>query len=163
MIVDVRERRLPVPADRVGALLDGLASDADVLWASDRWPRMRFDGGLVVGAVGGHGPVGYRVVEHLPARRVAFRFLGSRPRGLTGWHGFDVIADGDGAVLRHTLTGRARGWMRLAWPLVWRPLHDALIDDALDRGERAVTGRAPSRPARWSWWVRVLRRLAPRT
>jgi hypothetical protein len=47
--------------------------------------------------------------------------------------------------------------------LVFRPLHDALIEDSLDRAEHAVTGIV-ARPARWSGTVRQLRlRLAPRT
>jgi hypothetical protein len=48
--------------------------------------------------------------------------------------------------------------MVLAWPLVWQPPHDALIDDLLDRAELVLTG-AVARPARWSPWVRLLRRV----
>jgi hypothetical protein len=49
----------------------------------------------------------------------------------------------------------------LSWPLVFRPLHDAVLEDALDDAERHVTGRV-ERPARWSIYVRVLRRLLRR-
>jgi len=39
--------------------------------------------------------------------------------------------------------------------LMIRPLHDALIEDALGNAERACGGTAPRRP--WSLWVRILR------
>ncbi|WP_372448549.1 hypothetical protein [Streptomyces durocortorensis] len=51
------------------------------------------------------------------------------------------------------------GPARLTWPLVWRPLHDALLEDSLDRAERACTG-AVENPARRGSYVRLLRRLA---
>ena len=43
--------------ERLGGLLAGLGSDTDELWPGGRWPRMRLDGPLAVGARGGHGPV----------------------------------------------------------------------------------------------------------
>ena len=48
--------------------------------------------------------------------------------------------------------------MRLLWPLGVRWIHDAVLEDLLDRAEAAV-GAGPARPARWSPWVRLLRRL----
>ncbi|MGW2011839.1 hypothetical protein [Streptomyces nigrescens] len=39
-----------------------------------------------------------------------------------------------------------------------RPRHDAALEDSLDRAERACTGTV-ARPARWSRYVRTLRRL----
>jgi hypothetical protein len=45
----------------------------------------------------------------------------------------------------------------LTWPLIFRPLHEALIEDSLDDAERALGGEPPARE--WSPWVRLLRRL----
>lgn len=39
-----------------------------------------------------------------------------------------------------------------------RPRHDAALEDSLDRAERACTDTV-ARPARWSRYVRMLRRL----
>lgn len=39
-----------------------------------------------------------------------------------------------------------------------RWIHDAVIEDLLDRADTAV-GHAPAQPAAWSPWVRLLRRL----
>ena len=89
-------------------------------------------------------------------------FVHAPPPGFVGHHEFVLeraAEEGPGAVrLRHVLMMTPADNARLTWPLVWKPLHDALMEDALDRAESAVTGRAlPPRP--WSWYVRLLRRL----
>jgi hypothetical protein len=157
-ILNVHERILPATVDQVGALLDGLAGPQDRLWPVDRWPGlpMRFDRPLGVGASGGHGPVRYRVEEYVPGRRVVFRF--SERMGLDGTHRLEVD-DSEGVVeLRHVLAGRPRRTRTLlTWLLITRPIHDAVLEDLLDRAELAVSGEV-LRPARWSWRVRLLRR-----
>ncbi|MBB5911700.1 hypothetical protein BJY24_000567 [Nocardia transvalensis] len=116
---------------------------------------MRFDRPLGVGAVGGHGPVRYTVEEYLPGHWIRLRFTG--PRGFDGFHEFTVHPAPDGTVeLRHLLTLRPHGPARLTWPLAFRWLHDALLEDCLDRAEEAVTGSVRN-PARWSPLVRALR------
>jgi hypothetical protein len=153
---NVHRRAIGSPG-QLGALLDGLGSDADRLWPRDRWPRLRLDGPLRIGARGGHGPVRYQVELYEPSRRIRFRF--ERPRGFDGTHEFCVIADPEGpAQLVHVLEARMSGAARLSWSLMFCPLHDALIEDALDNAERQVTGRL-QRPARWSTYVRALRRV----
>ncbi len=100
------------------------------------------------------------MVEYEPGRLVRFRF--TSPPGFNGHHEFVLeraAEAGPGAVrLRHVLMMTPVDNARLTWPLVWKPLHDALIEDALDRAEAAVTGRAPA-PRAWSPYVRLLRRL----
>jgi hypothetical protein len=67
----------------------------------------------------------------------------------------------DRSRLRHVLEMRITGPARLTWPLVFRPLHDALIEDSLDRAAASV-GMPPTRRP-WPPEVRLLRRLlAPR-
>ena len=146
MIRNVHERRLELPPVEIGLLIDRLAGDDDRLWPSDRWPPMRFDRGLAVGARGGHGPVRYEVVAHEPGRLAAFRFAPGV--GLEGTHRFER----EGTTLRHVLEARTRGSGRLSWPLAFRWLHDACVEDALDRA-----AGAPPRPH--SVGVRLLRRL----
>jgi hypothetical protein len=154
-ILNVHRRYLPAGAEQAGALLDGLAGPGDRLWPADRWPPLRLDRPLAVGATGGHGPVPYHVQEYLPGRRVVLRF--SPGFGVQGTHRLEVHR-GQGLVeLCYLLEGHSHGPMVLAWPLVWQPLHDALADDLLDRAELVLTG-AVARPARWSPWVRLLRR-----
>lgn len=131
-IRNVHERTLPCSAEEAGALIDSLASPADRVWPVDRWPAMRFDRGLVAGARGGHGPIRYEVAAHVPGREARFTFTGS---GVTGQHWLEIDTNGTRPVLRHVLQGRARGGMTVRWALVIRWLHDALVEDALDRAE----------------------------
>lgn len=155
-VLNIHQRTLPAPVTEVGALIDGLSGPADRLWPSDRWPAMRLDRPLGPGAVGGHGPIRYTVVAHAPGQWVRFTFTG--PKGVLGFHDYAVLPTGAGTVLRHTIAIRLRGWARLSWPLVFRWLHDALLEDCLDRAEQAVAGQV-SRPARWNRRVRFLRRV----
>lgn len=159
MVLNIHEREFPVGVEALGALLDGLGSDSDRLWPARRWPPMRFDGALGVGAQGGHGPIRYTVEAFEPGRSVRFRFTG--PEGLLGWHGFDAEPTGpERSRLRHTVKADLRGAMRLQWPLAYRWLHDAAVEDALDCAARALGERLPLRP--FSPLVRALRRLKRR-
>jgi hypothetical protein len=152
---NVHQRDLPASVSDAGRLIDGLAGPADRLWPTSRWPAMRFDRPLGPGAEGGHGPIRYRVTAHAPGRSVEFAF--TAPRGLHGVHRFEAVELGPArTILRNVVEASPSGSMRLAWPLVWRPLHDALMEDALDRAEAELTGR-PCIERDLSPWVRALR------
>lgn len=149
-------RRAIARPEVVAELLDGLAGPDDQLWPRRRWPPLELDRPLQPGARGGHGPIRYRVDQYEPGRRV--RFVFERPRGLDGTHEFQLLQGGGRpAELLHLVDVRLTGWSRLWWPLALGPLHDALLEDALDDAQR-VAGEL-RRPARWSRRVRVLRRL----
>ena len=141
MIANVHERALPQGAEP-GALLDRLATPSDPLWPVATWPPIWFDRPLGVGARGGHGPVHYDIDGYLPGRWVRFRF--TAPRGFDGYHEYRVLDGTDGPILRHTLVMQATGPARVTWPLVFGPLHDALLEDSLAR----ATGEDPPE---WSW------------
>ncbi|MDO3647740.1 SRPBCC family protein [Nocardia mangyaensis] len=159
-VLNIHRRHLPVPEGEVGALVDTLAAEDDALWPSHSWPAMRFDRPLGVGAMGGHGPVRYTVEHYVPGRWVRLRFTG--PRGFDGFHEFTVQPTSEGTDLVHLLTMNAHGWARLTWPLAFRWMHDALLEDCLDRAEHSLTG-AVAYPARWTRRVRLLRWIATRT
>ncbi|MFD1149789.1 SRPBCC family protein [Saccharothrix hoggarensis] len=147
MIQNVHTRLIPDSAGLVDRVVE--------LWPSDRWPALVLDRPLGVGADGGHGFVRYRCTDHVPGQRAEFTF---DPRiGVTGTHVLEAVPGG----LRHTLTGRTSGLMRLGWPLAVRWLHDALIEDLFDNAAHAA-GHPPVRPRRWSPWVRLLRAAARR-
>jgi hypothetical protein len=161
MVRNVHERRLRATPPQVGALLDRLSGEDDVLWPVDAWPSLRLDRPLGVGARGGHGPIRYTVEAYEPGRLVRFRFDPSLR--IDGWHALEVVPESaDVTVLRNVAQGRPRGRMRLLWPLAVRWLHDALIENLLDRAERELHG-VVARPGRWSPWVRVLRAAQPRS
>lgn len=160
MIYNVHERVLPVPVGTVGPLLDRLGGPDDVLWPSPAWEPMVLDGPVAVGAAGGHGPIRYHVTRWVPGRAVEFTFAPGL--GLDGTHTLTAEPAGPArTVVRHVLQGRLTGLMHLGWPLAVRWMHDAVLEDLLDRAETA-TGTGPARPARWSAWVRLLQRLEVR-
>ncbi len=153
-VLNVHQRQFAASAPEVGALIDGLGSASDRLWPP-RWPRMRFDRPLGSGASGGHGPIRYDVELYEPGKRIRFRLRS--PRGFDGFHGFEVVAEESGATLRHTLEMNAHGSARITWPLIFAPLHDALVEDGLDAAAIALHEQPRLQP--WSWRVRFLRRL----
>jgi hypothetical protein len=153
MVLNVHSRLLPVSLEAARSLLRDLASHEDQLWPGDRWWPQRFEGGLVVGARGGHGPVRYKV-ESVSPDEVVYRF--PRKSWFVGTHSFRLSDESGQVLLTHTLRGRARGLGLLFWPLAIRPLHDALLEDVMDRAQVAV-GAAASGPAH-SRYVRWLRR-----
>ncbi|HMU81621.1 MAG TPA: acyl-CoA dehydrogenase family protein, partial [Microthrixaceae bacterium] len=60
--------------------------------------------------------------------------------GFVGHHWLEVLPQAaGGAVLRHTLRMHTRGLARFTWPVAIRPLHDALLEDALARAEAATS------------------------
>jgi hypothetical protein len=158
---NIQRRDIEAPAAAVGALLDRLASDTDPLWPTPAWPPIRFDRGLAVGSVGGHGPIRYSVAEYEPGRRVRFVFDPSI--GLDGFHELIVEPlDERRTRLTHDLVGKPRGTMRLVWALAVRWMHEALLQDLLDNAQLAATGCLREK-ARWSRWVRFMRaRMSPK-
>jgi len=157
MVNNVHQREFRTTEARLGELLDRVAEPDGPLWPR-RWPPMVLAGPLGVGVSGGHGPIRYRVAEYEPGRRVVFEFTAPTP--LHGTHALEVRPGSrpGTAVLRHEIVGRLVGLGLLSWPLVIRWLHDAVLEELLDRAGYAV-GDPPARPVRWSPWVRVCRRL----
>lgn len=155
MIVNAHERCLRVSLAKAGQLIDCLASPADRLWPRDRWPAMRFDRPLQVGASGGHGPIRYLIESYEIGHSICFRF--TVPKGFHGTHRFEIDeVSSDTVRIRHVLEMRVVGFARVSWPLVFRPLHDALIEDAFDRAEVSLTSSSTTNH-NWSIWVRLLR------
>ena len=155
-VLNVHERALSVPLKHIGELIDSLSSGQDRLWQGHCWPRMEFDRSLQVGATGGHGPIRYFVEDYTPGRCIRFRFTG--PKGFDGHHVFRIIELTAGTcILRHTVEMDANGLALISWPFFFRPLHDALIEDALALAQ-ANLGQPPV-VYEWSAWVKLLRWL----
>jgi hypothetical protein len=145
----------------IGKLIDTLASADDLLWPRFRWPKMRLNKSLSVGARGGHGPIGYWVEEFEPGTRILFRFQNAHwlSRGIEGYHTLFTKRHDNGTKLVHEIAGTIRGRALLLWPLTVRPLHDALIEDGLARAAKHFDTTHPF-PPKLSNWVRFLRFLA---
>jgi hypothetical protein len=137
--LNVHERHLPVGPEEAGQLLETLAGPGDRIWTSKLLPPISLSDGLNPGSAGGHGPVRYRVGDHEPGRRV--RFIFDPECGITGWHEFVLVPEGDGTRIRHTLSAEPHGKTRAMWPMVIKS-HDAGVEDIFDNLERSVAGTA---------------------
>ncbi|MFE1871137.1 SRPBCC family protein [Streptomyces sp. NPDC059496] len=157
-VYNLHERVIAAKESEVGALIDTLSSgEDDRLWPHHLWEEMELDRPLGVGAAGGHGPVRYTVAAYVPGTWVRFTFTG--PGGFRGFHEYTALpVDAEHTVLRHTIAMNLSGLSRITWPLAIRAMHDAVLEDSLDRAELACTGTL-ARPARWSPYVRFLRGL----
>jgi len=159
-VLNIHERIINTSMAETGKLIDGLASVDDRLWPRDRWPAMKLDRPLGVGAIGGHGPIRYTVESYKPGLWIQFRF--TEPKGFLGSHRFEVErVENEKTKLRHTIEMRVKGMARLIWPLAIRPLHDALMEDALDNAEISIGGQPAKRE--WTLWVKFLRRTMSRS
>jgi hypothetical protein len=142
-IYNVHERTLPIDVQAAWELLTSLGGPDDRLWPADRWPRIRLEDGVTPGSRGRHSFVRYTVVGVEPERRIRFR-LRDMP-GFEGEHAFELAPAGaDASVLRHILLAELRGPAVLYWRAFIGRLHDALLQDLLDRAEgRPARGHAP--------------------
>jgi Protein of unknown function (DUF3995) len=157
-IESVHTRELPVAVEELGQVLDTLAGPDDKIWPIERWPNdpIAFDRPLGVGARGGHGPIRYTVSGYEPGHRIAFEF--EPGSGLRGHHRLEVEPVGSGgACMRHVLEVEADGVYGLLRPM-FLAMHDALVEDLLDKAELATTGRL-ARTAQWPRWLRLANRI----
>lgn len=140
-------------------MLSTLATPNDAVIATDKWPRVFLDKGLVAGSVGGHGPIGYVVREYVPGEFVEFIF--TKPLGFEGTHKFEMKEMQPGKTeVRHIIQMNVTGKAILQWVLAIRWLHDAFIEDAFDKVENHFAKKKKSTP--WNFWVVVLRKVLRR-
>ncbi|MBN1574163.1 MAG: SRPBCC family protein [Deltaproteobacteria bacterium] len=161
-IYNVHERNFSADLEKVGALLNTLAGEDDRLWPRENWPPMELDAPVGEGVRGGHGPIRYFVTEYVPGRRATFDFIDQGlSEGLNGRHLFEVVPRRGSVLLRHIVDADCDLKKWLKWQVFIGPLHDALMEDALDNAEVELSEN-PKKRSRWSLWVRFLRRMLAR-
>ena len=155
-VLNIHERKIEASEEQVGKLIDSLSSKEDRLWPKHLWPPMEFDRPLGVGAEGGHGPIRYFVEEYATGKSIKFCFTG--PKGFSGFHAYEIVSGPkQTCILRHTLKMNTYGPAICSWPIVFRPLHDALIEDSFATAEASME-LTPKIQA-WTIWVKILRWL----
>lgn len=133
-VSNVHDRELNASLEKAGVLIDRLASRGDLLWPYDRWPAMRFDRPLGVGAVSGHGPIRYVIEAYEPGRSIRFRF--TKPDGFIRTHRLQLDElSADRVALSHVIEMSTEGSAGFQWCFAIKSLHNALLEDALDRAE----------------------------
>lgn len=155
-VINVHKRIIQQPISKIGELLATLSSDNDKVVATDKWPPVKLDKGLLVGSKGGHGFIKYFVTDYQPNKSITFQFT---LKGFNGFHKFELTElNPNTTELSHTIDMNTKGSMVIKWILAIRWLHDAFIEDALDRVESHFLGTAKN--TEWSLWVKFLRKLA---
>ncbi len=115
---------------------------------------MKFNKPLSIGAVGGHSSIRYSIKKYVPGEFIEFSF--TAPKGFDGTHFFEVAAiNSNDTELKHTILMRTHGSASFSWLLAIRPLHDALLEDALTKVESKLGLQA--HPEKWSILVKALR------
>jgi hypothetical protein len=123
---------------------------------------MRFKDGLKVGAKGGHGPIKYTIDKYSPGEIIEFRF--TKPKGFHGIHRFEVKPIiksnlinpiNEKTEIIHVIDMKTSVYGSLKWILLFRPLHNALIEDALDKIHNHFSD--VKKKSEWNIWVKFLR------
>lgn len=154
-VLNIHKRTLNQPKSKVAEILATLATKNDRIWPTEQWPAMKFKNGLTIGSEGGHGPIRYSIEQYNPSELIQFRF--SKPDGFNGIHKFELTAlTEEKTEIKHTIAMTTSGKGSLIWLLGVRALHDALIEDGLDKLENNFLEHQKS--SKWSFWVRFLRK-----
>lgn len=154
-VINIHKRVMQQPKTEIAKLFNTLATDNDMMLATDKWPPMKLDKGLQVGSKGGHGPIKYFVTEYQPEKSITFQFTLT---GFDGFHRFDIKELGANKTeLSHIINMTTTGSATLNWGLAIRWLHDAFIEDAFDKVENHFT--KDKKNSEWNLWVRTLRRI----
>lgn len=154
-VLNTHKRILNQPKSKIVELLETLSAENDKIWPKDKWPAMKFKGGIKVGAKGGHGPIRYSVEKYDPNKIIQFRFL--KPNGFYGVHKFEVKElTKQKTEIKHTIDMSTRLKGTLIWIFGIRALHNALIEDGLDKLENNFLEKKKS--TNWNFRVRFLRK-----
>ena len=155
-VINIHKRIIHQPREKISEILSSLSTKNDQLWPNEKWPPMIFKKGLVENAIGGHRPIKYSVKKHVPGSLVEFNFL--KPDGFVGIHRFEVKElEKDMTELRHTIDMTLSGKGIFTWYIAIKWLHDALLEDCLDKVENNFL--TEKKKTDWNLWVLFLRRM----
>jgi hypothetical protein len=153
-IINIHSRRIAASVLQIKPLLLTLGSAQDRVWPHEDWPRMKLDRPIQAGAIGGHGPIRYRVSICEPDKRIRFEFQ----RASQGFHEITLKDEGASCLLIHTIDTQPSMGFFFAWHFYIRFMHDALIEDLFDKLQSQFEP-LPQR-SRWNRYVKLLRRVA---
>jgi hypothetical protein len=135
-VLNIHERTINAPKQKVAELLSTLSQPGDSIWPTEKWPAMKFKNGTKVGAKGGHGPIRYTVEKWDANEIIQFRF--SSPSGFIGIHKLEIRElNSHQTEIKHTIDMLTIGTGALVWIIGVRVLHNALIEDAFDKLENS--------------------------
>jgi hypothetical protein len=154
-IINFHKREIARPKSEIAKLFKTLATENDMMLATDKWSQMKLDKGLEVGSKGGHGPIKYLVTDYQQDKSITFQF---DLTGFDGFHKFELKElETHKTELSHIIDMTTTGSATLKWTFAIRWLHDAYIEDAFDKVENHFS--VDKKSSKWSWWVRTLRKV----
>ena len=156
-IINIHKRTFNQPKEILGELLGSLSTKEDKIWPYEKWYSMKFENGLKIGSKGGHGSIRYTIEKYTPNEFIQFIF--TKPKGFIGVHSFEIneLSD-DKTELKHTIKMDVKFADLFNWIFVIKPLHNALLQDALDKVENHFNSKN-NVVTEWSFWVKSLRNL----
>ena len=155
-VLNIHKRTLNQSKSKVVEILKTLSTENDRIWPKEKWPEMKFKGGIQIGAIGGHGPIRYTVEKYNPSEIIQFRF--SKPHGFHGIHKFEISElTSEKTEIKHTIDMSTDLKGSLLWIFAIRSLHDALIEDGFDKLENNFSEVHKS--SKWNFWVNFIRML----
>jgi hypothetical protein len=155
-IINKHERVVKTEKSKIGQMLDEICIKEKTVWPRDRWPAIEFEKSMSVGVAGGHDGIRYTITKYIPGKYLECKF--TAPVGFIGSHTFEIIEiDNSTCKISHISRITPKGKIRILWPIIMRPLHDAMLEDLFDNVEIAA-GLNPNKK-RWSFWVKMLRKL----
>ncbi|MBL7887858.1 MAG: hypothetical protein JNJ52_14010 [Flavobacterium sp.] len=154
-IINIHKREIDQPKEEIVKLFKTLASENDLMLATNKWSPMKLDNGLQIGSKGGHGPIKYHIVEYNPEESVIFKF---DLKGFDGTHKFNIQEINQNKTeLSHIIDMKTSGVSTIKWFFAIRWLHDAYIEDAFDKVENHFS--TTKKRSEWSIWVKLLRKI----
>jgi len=155
-ILNIHKREFNQSKEKLGKLLHSLSNKDDEIWPYENWPSMKFKDGLKKGSKGGHGQIRYTIEKYIQNEFIQFKF--TSPKGFNGVHNFKINElENEKTELKHTIEMSIVGTDILNWIFIIKPLHNALLRDALDKVENQF--KSNNSKTEWSFWVKTLRKL----
>lgn len=154
-VTNIHYRIYNVSIKKITELFNTLSSKRDMIWPVEKWPKMIFKDGIKVGASGGHGPIRYVVEEYNSKELIQFRF--TKPYGFVGTHRFEIKElPNNQTKVTHVIEMNTQGIGSLIWLFAIRSLHNALIEDCLDKIGNNFNKTKVS--TKWNWYVKLIRK-----
>ncbi len=144
------------PLSKIAEILETLSTKQDLLWPEENWTPMILDNGLCVDSRGGHGIIKYYVTKYEYGKIVEFCFV--EPEEFKGAHRFELSKPSDNRTkIKHTIDVQFNLKGLILWYLIVKWLHDALLEDCLDKVENNLENTNAKTPH--NFWLKFLQKV----
>ncbi|PID57285.1 MAG: hypothetical protein CR986_09135 [Ignavibacteriae bacterium] len=154
-ITNVHQREYNYPISKLSKILETLSTEKDLMWPKENWVPVILDNGLRVNSSGGHGRIRYYITKYEYGKLVEFCF--TEPKEFVGKHYFELKKLNENKTkVKHTIDVELNLKGLILWNLIIKWLHDALLEDCLDKIENNLEKTNVKTPH--NAWVKFLRK-----